>query len=127
MGLLDILRKRKKDYSNPFVVQGLAVGLLSDPVQDDFPHALYTLSDLNDKEISSLAMLLALESMLQSQLGEPTVLSSFVDSIVLLKRSRKRKGEQAIVSMFSKARIQAPISLAPVKSVVKGGEDAEEA
>ena len=126
MGLLDVLRKRKKDYSNPFVVQGLATGLLADPVQEDFPHALYTLSDLNDKEISSLAMLLALESMLQSQLGEPTVLSSFVDSIVLLKRSRKRKGEKAIVSMFSKARIQAPISLAPVKSMVKGGDEDEE-
>ena len=122
MGLLDILRKRKRDYSNPFVVQGLAVGLLADPMQDDFPRAVYTLSDLSDKEISSLAMLLALESMLQAQLNAPTVLSSFVDSLVLLKRSRKRRGEKAIVSMFSKARIQAPISLAPVKEMVKGGE-----
>ena len=122
MGILDVLRKKERDFTNPFVVQGLAASLLADPLQEDYPHALYTLSELSDKEIASLSMLLAIESILQAELGRPTVISAFVDNLVLLKRSRKRRGEKAIISLFRKTGIQTPITLQPVKRVLTGGD-----
>jgi len=122
MGILDALRRREKEFNSPFTVQGLAVSLLADPVQEDYRHALYTLSELNDKEITALSMLLSIESMFQSQLKEPTVISAFVDSIVLLKRSRKRRGEKAIINLFRKSGIQTPITLQPLKKITSGGD-----
>ena len=122
VGVLDALRKRERDFTNPFIVQGLATSLLADPLQEDYPHAIYTLSELNDKEIASLSMLLAIESILQSQIGKATVISAFVDNLVLLKRSRKRRGEKAIISLFRKTGIQTPITLQPVKKILSGGD-----
>jgi len=126
MGVLDVLRRKEREFSNPFVVQGLAVSLLADPSQKDYPNALYTLSDLSDKEITSLATILAIESMFRAQLNQPTVLSAFVDTIVLLKRSRKRRGEKAIISLFRKSGIQTPITLQPIKKIFSGGDSDKE-
>ncbi len=126
MGVLEMLRRRERDFNSPFTVQGLAVSLLADPAQEDHPNAIYTLSELSDKEISSLSMLLAIESIFQSELEQPTVISSFVDSIVLLKRSRKRRGEKAIISLFRRSGVQAPVTLQPVKRVLSGGDSKEE-
>jgi len=126
MGVLDKLKKKEKEFSSPFTVQGLAVSLLADPTQEDYPRALYTLSDLSDKEITSLSMIMAIESMFQMQLGQPTVLSAFTDSILLLKRSRKRKGENSIINLFKKTGIQTPITLQPIKRIFSSKEQGEE-
>lgn len=126
MGILDKLKKKEKEFSSPFTVQGLAVSLLADPTQEDYPRALYTLSDLSDKEITSLSMIMAIESMFQMQLGQPTVLSAFTDSILLLKRSRKRKGENSIINLFKKTGIQTPITLQPIKRIFSSKEQGEE-
>lgn len=123
MGILDKLKKKEREFASPFVVQGLAVSLLADPTQEDYPRALYTLSDLSDKEIKSLSMIMAIESMFQMQVGSPTVLSAFTDSILLLKRSRKRRGEKSIISLFRRTGIQAPITLQPIRKIFSAKEE----
>jgi len=134
--VLEKLKKRKEVGTDPFLPQFLAVSLFSDPMQEDYPHALYTLSDLDKKEIYSLSMLLAIESILERMLNPPalshtnggeyyrrvTVLRAFIDSYLLLKRSHKRRGEKAILRLFTRGKIEVPISLRPVKRILTGGE-----
>ena len=126
MGILERIKRLKREAGgpDPFLAQLIAVEVLSDPLESGKPHAVYTLSDLDKKEVWAFSGLIAIESVLEELLGRPTALRAFIDSQLLLRRSLKRRGERALIeAVKSGGQARAPILLKPVQRILSGVDE----
>ena len=123
MGLLDkVMKKRSGEGPDPFKAMNYVVERLVEP------HGLarYTLSDLKDGEIRSIAMLLSIDELLREQLGwdKPSVLRTMTEHLLILRASRRRRRLKEIISVMRAARgsTQTPVMMKPVKRIIYGEE-----
>ncbi|ALL00135.1 hypothetical protein Pyrde_0085 [Pyrodictium delaneyi] len=128
MRLLDKIQKARKgggEGPDPFRAMNYVVERLVEPEG----LAKYTLSDLKDGEIRSIAMLLAVDEMLRQHMGwqQPTILRSMTENLLILRASRRRRRLKEIISVMRAARGQAqtPIMMKPVKRIIYGEESEE--
>ncbi|HID41642.1 MAG TPA: hypothetical protein EYP33_05755 [Pyrodictium sp.] len=124
MGLLDKLQKtRKTEQPDPFRAMNYVVEKLVEP--DGM--AKYTLSDLRDGEIRSIAMLLAVDELLVTHMGwqQHTVLRSMTEYLLILRASKRRRRLKEIISVMRAARgsAQAPIVMKPVQRIMSYGSE----
>lgn len=125
MGLLERIRRLKREAGSPdpFLAQLIAVEVLADPLASGKPHAVYTLTEVDRKEVWAFSGLIAVESVLENLLDKPTALRSFIDSQLLLRRSLRRRGERALLELFKGAgRVQVPVMLKPVQRILHAEE-----
>jgi len=128
MGLLDKVQKAKRsgEGPDPFKAMNYVVEKLVEP--DGM--AKYTLSDLRDGEIRSIAMLLSIDELLRDSLGwdRPSVLRTMTEHLLVLRASRRRRRLKEIISVMRAARGQAqtPIMMKPVKRIIYGEEEGAE-